>query len=1153
MLASGRRVALRLSVVPSPHNTPCDTATALPPALSMIPLISAAALAVISLIFPLFVRTGFKFFNFKLDFLLSPLRSFYGPTNLAKAGHVLVFEPSVETVVQALIPETVPRSLYTSLSPYCDSSFKPESMCAFYPTFLSPTFPTDIDFPPVNIGNMQSIMDALWSHLVLQMAVLIVLVGLAVVVLVMVMSDVPPALLMDRSMTALAIYRQHGINWVSMALLPDIVAGLIKSRGQPSELPMYMDARNDPHRLRSTLAWLSEIIPPGLMNNRQRLVLPPVSQTKLLEQRTLEPPPSFRKATDNTAPIEKAVDSSSSSNSDAEPIESNSCLVDDPPLPAIPTLVSSDSHESYTSAPSSPMDSEATSTPRAPSASSFEATLLALSNALVVARRYRAESQSRSSGDDDVSKSLNDVLPTLIPLGDAGVEEVAINDLRLEASCSQVATLAAELELDYDNNLSKVSPVQGPESQASSALLQYEEPPLAPSGSMNGRLTMNLMANSPGRGRAPTFIIPSSSSRELYSRSGKSWSVSDFGQLDEPRVVLPRQHTETVQVSGSLSRVPPAVSIRSLKSTREVVVEQPEENECVAPEVASSPTIHEESPVMPVTPSRPSSPVVAPVVSTGPTTPEQELSQRRLYLLRGRFASEGLRNRTYTRFSTDAGRSALALDPARLQPLSYSVPHSSARAEELEKHAISCLGPADFSHHASIPAARQMEADEKPQGRVASHSEMVDVSGVTASPSPCPKQLENPTASGSIVFDLVARLSQLVPSPSCHETEARTTSLAAAENVSSLDATTFSQPSLPAPSVELACTVRDTHVSSTLKATALAPSRLKEETSAPDAVRGVSVPAATNVPQTSSPAPQAKVGSPKTTGAGSPREEVGSPNRGSKRKEPDAFTGWSFSPAMSLKDLASAAVIPEAPKAEIQSDGNKIPEASAEGGPISSNVASAAAEESQTPIAERKYRPPPMRPGMEHLRAGSESPFSPASSSSQPATPRTPTFNFRRPSDGPWRTPSFASPVKPDDNADGSPRIHVFSATEDSSTPPSGGNAKRYQLRPIDRSLKTSGLRPSSGLRPRHSMGEERRATLVHVDDDTTKRRRVRTCSAQNVGADVSVSAPAHQVDKSGQIVLPAGTGWRGRSFGRQRQPTALSPVVTKVDVNADK
>ncbi|KAA1477529.1 hypothetical protein DENSPDRAFT_917733 [Dentipellis sp. KUC8613] len=1092
----------------------------------MIPIVYAVALFVFPFLVPLFHRTGFDFSYFKLDFLLSPFRSSHGPTDLKEAGLVLVVQTAKETVAKALVSEAVPPALYTSLSPYCDSSFKPESMCAFYPTILSPTFPTDIDFPAVNLGTMQSIMDALWSRLVLQTAVLIVLVGFVVVTLVMVMSDVPPALLMDRSMTALAIYRRHGVNWVSLAFLPDIVAGLTKSRNQPSDLPMYTDARNSPRRLRATLAWLTEIIALGPMNNQQSLVLPPVYQSKLLEQRALTPPPSTRKSSDNTAPLGKIVDSSSSSNSDAELFDSKSPLVDDPPLPAFPTLVPSNSHESYTSAPSSPMDSEAASTPREPSAASFEATLLALSNALVVARRYRAESQSRSSGDDDLSKSVNDILPTLIPLGDTSDEEVAINDLNLEASCSQIAALVAELEHEYDNSLSKESLVQEPELQTGSA---PQPSSVTPSGSMNNRLTMNLVANSPGRGRAPTFIIPSSSSRELYSRSGKSWSVSDFGQLDEPRVVLPRQRTETVQVSDSLSRISPAGSIRSLETDSLVLVEKPEEEVYVTVEAPSTPTIPEENlPDVPATPSKPSSPVAAPAVSTGPTTPEQELSQRRLYLLRGRFASEGLRNRTYTRFSADKDRSALALDPARLRPLSYAAPHSSARAEELEKHALSGdLGPAGFSQRSRIPVGRQTA-----QGPAVSGLEKGEVARAGALPARRAAELEKPAAAGSIVSGLVARLAQLVPSTSCHGTEAETINLTTVEGVSGLDATTVSQLSLPAPSVQ----ATDSALS--------APPHLEAQTSAR---------AVTNGSQTTSPTPRVKAESLKSTGGGSPREEVGSPNRGSKRKEPDVFTGWSFSPAMSLKDLASAAVIPEAPKVEAQSGENKVPEASAKSSSVTANVeysASAAADDSQIPISERKYRPPPMRPGMEHLRAGSESPFSPASSSSQPATPRTPTFNFRRPSDGPWRTPSFASPAE----QDGSPRIRVFSAAEDPSTPPSSSSsAKRHQLRPIDRALKPSGLRPSSGLRPRHSMGDERRATLVHADDDSAKRRRVRTCSAQNADAGGVVEAPAHQVDRSGQIVLPAGTGWRGRSFGRQRQPTALSPVVTRVDVNADK
>ncbi|KAI0264250.1 hypothetical protein BC834DRAFT_277346 [Gloeopeniophorella convolvens] len=57
---------------------------------------------------------------------------------------------------------------------------------------------------------------------------------------------------------------------------------------------------------------------------------------------------------------------------------------------------------------------------------------------------------------------------------------------------------------------------------------------------------------------------------------------------------------------------------------------------------------------------------------------------------------------------------------------------------------------------------------------------------------------------------------------------------------------------------------------------------------------------------------------------------------------------------------------------------------------------------------------------------------------------------------------------------------------------------------------------------------------------ESSKRRRVRTASAQGVE-----NSPAAAIDRSGQIVLPSGTGWKGRSLTpgrppqRQRQPTA--------------
>ena len=103
---------------------------------------------------------------------------------------------------------------------------------------------------------------------------------------------------------------------------------------------------------------------------------------------------------------------------------------------------------------------------------------------------------------------------------------------------------------------------------------------------------------------------------------------------------------------------------------------------------------------------------------------------------------------------------------------------------------------------------------------------------------------------------------------------------------------------------------------------------------------------------------------------------------------------------------------------------------------------------------------------------------------------------------------------------------------------------------------------PTSALhrRPRtrrsapHLAGHNKRQVVVTAQtlEGSAKRRRVRTASALGM-ENVAVAFPTATVDRNGQIVLPAGTGWKGRSLSsltpsqlpvapqRQRRPTLAS------------
>ena len=86
--------------------------------------------------------------------------------------------------------------------------------------------------------------------------------------------------------------------------------------------------------------------------------------------------------------------------------------------------------------------------------------------------------------------------------------------------------------------------------------------------------------------------------------------------------------------------------------------------------------------------------------------------------------------------------------------------------------------------------------------------------------------------------------------------------------------------------------------------------------------------------------------------------------------------------------------------------------------------------------------------------------------------------------------------------------------------------------------------------------GGNKRQVKAQTPESSAKRRRMRTASALGMENAVAVAPVAVTVDRSGQIVLPAGTGWKGRSLNslipsqlpvaqRQRQPTLASVAAT--------
>jgi hypothetical protein len=107
---------------------------------------------------------------------------------------------------------------------------------------------------------------------------------------------------------------------------------------------------------------------------------------------------------------------------------------------------------------------------------------------------------------------------------------------------------------------------------------------------------------------------------------------------------------------------------------------------------------------------------------------------------------------------------------------------------------------------------------------------------------------------------------------------------------------------------------------------------------------------------------------------------------------------------------------------------------------------------------------------------------------------------------------------------------------------------------------------PTSALhrRPRtrrsapHLAGYNKRQVVVtaQTPEGSAKRRRMRTTSALGM-ENVAVAFATATVDRNGQIVLPAGTGWKGRSLSsltpsqlpvapqRQGQPTLASGTAT--------
>ncbi len=115
---------------------------------------------------------------------------------------------------------------------------------------------------------------------------------------------------------------------------------------------------------------------------------------------------------------------------------------------------------------------------------------------------------------------------------------------------------------------------------------------------------------------------------------------------------------------------------------------------------------------------------------------------------------------------------------------------------------------------------------------------------------------------------------------------------------------------------------------------------------------------------------------------------------------------------------------------------------------------------------------------------------------------------------------------------------------------------KSAMLSPSESPTPASHRRPRSRRSAPHlgkSTGNKRQVN-TQTPEGSAKRRRMWTASGLGMkSVPVAVAAAATAVDRNGQIVLPAGTGWKGRSLmasqlpvaQRQKQPTLASGATT--------
>jgi hypothetical protein len=79
-----------------------------------------------------------------------------------------------------------------------------------------------------------------------------------------------------------------------------------------------------------------------------------------------------------------------------------------------------------------------------------------------------------------------------------------------------------------------------------------------------------------------------------------------------------------------------------------------------------------------------------------------------------------------------------------------------------------------------------------------------------------------------------------------------------------------------------------------------------------------------------------------------------------------------------------------------------------------------------------------------------------------------------------------------------------------------------------------------------------KRQVKIQTPEGSTKRRRMRTASALGMeNVTVAVKAATMAVDRNGQIVLPAGTGWKGRSWTASQLPVAQRQRQTTLPTGA--